>query len=60
MTPLHVGTLYSGYTHPIGFYSKRNGSATHQIAWAVRGLNPLQTTINEETPHFKLPLVLNI
>ena len=28
-TPLHVGT---SYTHDIGFYSKGNVSATHQIA----------------------------
>ena len=30
-TPLHVGT---SYTHDFGFYSKRNVSATHPIAWA--------------------------
>ena len=52
MTPLHVGT---SYTHNIGFYSKRNISATNQIAWAVRWLHPLWTPIRG-TPPLKFPL----
>ena len=50
MTPLHVGT---SYTHDFRFHSKGNASGMHhsawagsqnpQIAWAARGLRPLQT-----------------
>ena len=54
-TPLQVGTSYNNY---IGFYSKRNVSTTHQIAWAGsliycvggEGLCPLPTPINRWTP----------
>ena len=63
-TPLYVGT---SFTHDIGFYSNRNISATHQIAWAgslnpqiAWALRPLRTPVNRGTLPYKIPSVLVI
>ena len=66
ITPLHVGTNH----HDIGFYNKRNVSATHQIAgarssnpqitWAERGAQPPSNPpLTGNTP-LKIPLILHI
>ena len=59
-TPLHVGT---SYTHHIGFHSKRNVSATHQIVWSLnlpiaRELCLIRISINRgTTPLYNSPLL---